>query len=138
MEKLLLILHLAVIATGTGMAFASYVNLRVAQGATAEGRSALAMVRNQTMRVGDIVVALIWASGLALFFGVRPEINAWFHAKIAFVILLTICHFMVRRTAAQLARTGDQTLLNRLEVFVSGVWLSALIVIALAVVAFEI
>jgi hypothetical protein len=36
-----------------------------------------------------------------------------------------------------MARTGDASLHGRLELFVSGVWLSALLAIVLAVLAFD-
>jgi uncharacterized membrane protein len=137
MEKLLLILHLIVIAVGTGMSFSNYVNLRVAASEAGERGAALANLRRQVMQIADVIVALIWATGLALLWGVRPEINSWFYIKIAFVLLLTIFHVMARRTAGQMARTGDLSLHGRLELFVSGVWISALFAIALAVIAFE-
>jgi hypothetical protein len=40
-------------------------------------------------------------------------------------------------TAGRMMRTGDQSLFARMELFVSGVWMSALFAIILAVLAFE-
>jgi hypothetical protein len=40
-------------------------------------------------------------------------------------------------TAGRMMRTGDQSLYPRMELFVSGVWMSALAAIILAVLAFE-
>jgi heme/copper-type cytochrome/quinol oxidase subunit 2 len=57
--------------------------------------------------------------------------------KIAVVVLLTIFHVVARRTARKMRRTGDTTLHGRVELLVSGVWISALTAIVLAVIAFE-
>jgi hypothetical protein len=54
-----------------------------------------------------------------------------------FVVLLTLCHGFARMTAGRMMRTGDQALYPRMELFVSGVWMSALAAIILAVLAFE-
>jgi uncharacterized membrane protein len=89
------------------------------------------------MQFADVVIASIWATGLALLWGVRPEINSWFYVKIAFVVLLTVLHFLARSTAGRMSRTGNTALHGRLELLVSGVWISAFFAIALAVVAFE-
>ena len=56
---------------------------------------------------------------------------------IGFVVLLTICHGLARMTAGKMLRTGDQSLYPRMELLVSGVWMSALAAITLAVLAFE-
>ena len=80
-----------------------------------------------------------WLTGIGLWWVLPPadQPNSWFMLKIGFVVLLTLCHGLARVTAARMARTGDQTLYPRLELLVSGVWLSALAAITLAVLAFE-
>ena len=65
------------------------------------------------------------------------EPNVWFVVKIAFVVLLTLSHGLARMTAGRMMRTGDTSLYARMELFVSGVWMSALAAIILAVLAFE-
>ncbi len=60
-----------------------------------------------------------------------------FVVKIGFVVLLTLCHGLARMTAGRMMRTGDASLYPRMELFVSGVWMSALAAIILAVLAFE-
>jgi uncharacterized membrane protein len=137
MEKLLLIAHLIFIAMGTGMSFSNFVNVRLAEGQTGDIAKGLALQRRTIAKIGDAVIALIWVSGLALLWTVAPETSSWFHAKIAFVLLLTVSHVMARRTGIELARGGNTALLARLELYAAGVWLSALAAILLAVVAFE-
>jgi len=136
----LLIFHLILIAMGTGMSFANLVNLRIAAGETGDRFAALALLRRQLARIADVVIALIWATGLGLAYllaSAGAQIwSGWFVAKLAFVALLTLCHGLVRMTAGRMARTGDRSLLPRLQATVAGVFGSALAAIALAVAAF--
>ena len=139
MKIILLIAHLIAIATGTGMSIANYINIRIAAGEKGDRREALAFLRYILGRVGDVVLLAIWITGIGLFYSLPPqdEPNSWFMVKIAFVVLLTICHGLARMTAGKMMRTGDQSLYPRMELLVSGVWMSALAAIILAVLAFE-
>jgi uncharacterized membrane protein len=140
MVQLLLAAHLILIAMGTGMSFSNLVNLRLAHRTTGEGFKALAAQRRMIAQIGDGVIALIWVTGIALLYATDSQAlasNGWFQAKLAFVILLTLNHFMARRTAGAMARTGDSSLLPRLQMFIAGVWLSAIVAICLAVLAFS-
>ena len=140
MHTVLLTAHLMAIAIGTGMSFANYINLRHAAGATGERAAALAALRRTFARTGDVIITLIWASGLALLWWWMaqggPAPSGWFHAKLAFVVLLTASHGLARYTSGRMARTGNTALLGRVELFVAGVWVSALASILLAVMAF--
>jgi len=138
MKTILLIAHLIAIATGTGMSIANYINIRIAAGEKGERREALAFLRRILARIADIVILAIWITGIGLWLNLPPaEPNSWFVVKIAFVVLLTLCHGFARMTAGRMMRTGDQSLYPRMELFVSGVWMSALAAIILAVLAFE-
>ena len=139
MKTILLIAHLIAIATGTGMSIANYINIRVAAGETGDRRAALAFLRRVLARIADIVILAIWITGIGLYTQLPPmdEPNVWFMVKLGFVVALTLCHGLARMTAGKMARSGDQTLYPRLELLVSGVWVSALAAIILAVLAFE-
>ena len=139
MKTILLIAHLIAIATGTGMSIANYINIRVAAGETGDRRAALAFLRRILARIADIVILAYWITGIGLYFNLLPTDapNIWFIVKIGFVVLLTVCHGLARMTAGKMLRTGDQSLYPRMELLVSGVWMSALAAITLAVLAFE-
>lgn len=139
MKIILLIAHLIAIATGTGMSIANYINIRIAAGEKGDRREALAFLRRILARIADVVILAIWITGIGLFFSLPPadEPNSWFIVKIGFVVLLTLCHGLARMTAGKMMRTGDQSLYPRMELLVSGVWMSALAAIILAVLAFE-
>ena len=140
MRTALLIAHIMAIAVGTGMSFGNYVNLRLAAGETGERAAALAGLRRTIGRIGDIIIVLIWASGLALLWlwmaQGSPAPGGWFYAKLGFVVVLTVCHGLARHASERMARTKNAALLGRIELFVAGVWLSALASIVLAVIAF--
>ena len=139
MKTILLIAHLIAIATGTGMSIANYINLRIASGEKGDRAAALAYLRRVLARIADIVIAAIWITGIGLWLNLpaTDEPNIWFAVKIGFVVLLTLSHGLARMTAGRMARTGDTSLYARMELFVSGVWMSALAAIILAVLAFE-
>lgn len=139
MKIILLIAHLIAIATGTGLSIANYINIRIAAGEKGDRREALTFLRRVLARIGDVVILAIWITGIGLFFSLPPqdEPNSWFIVKMGFVVLLTLCHGLARLTAGRMMRTGDQSLYPRMELFVSGVWMSALAAIILAVLAFN-
>jgi uncharacterized membrane protein len=139
METILLIAHLIAIATGTGMSIANYINIRIAAGEKGERREALGFLRRVLARIADVVILAIWITGIGLWLNLPAleEPNSWFVVKLAFVVLLTLCHGLARMTAGRMMRTGDASLYPRMELFVSGVWMSALAAIILAVLAFE-
>ena len=139
MKTILLIAHLIAIATGTGMSISNYVNLRFAAGETGDRAKALAGLRRVLARIADIVILAIWITGIGLFMQLpaMDEPNVWLMVKLGFVVLLTLCHGLARMTAGRMMRTGDTSLYPRLELLVSGVWISALAAIILAVLAFE-
>lgn len=139
MKTILLIAHLIAIATGTGMSIANYINIRIASGEKGERREALAYLRSILAQIADIVIAAIWITGIGLWLALPPadEPNIWFVVKIGFVLLLTLSHGLARMTAGRMMRTGDHTLCAKVELYTSGVWMSALAAIILAVLAFE-
>jgi uncharacterized membrane protein SirB2 len=140
-RTVLLIAHLMAIAVGTGMSLGNYVNLRHAASEAGDRAAALAGLRRTIGRIGDVVILLIWASGLALLWAWMAQgasaPGGWFHAKLAFVVLLTVCHGLARHTSGRMAKSGNAALLGRVELFVAGVWISALASILLAVLAFN-
>lgn len=138
MKTILLIAHLIAIATGTGMSIANYINIRIASGEKGERRAALAYLRSILARIADIVIAAIWITGIGLWLNLPPvdEPNIWFVVKIGFVLLLTLSHGLARMTAGRMMRTGDHMLCAKVELYTSGVWMSALAAIILAVLAF--
>lgn len=139
MRIILLIAHLFAIATGTGMSIANYVNIRIASGEKGDRRAALVYLRRVLARFADVVLAMVWITGLALWWSMSPdrEPNSWVQVLVFFAITMTVCHVLARMTAGKMIRTGDDSLYPRMELLVSGVWISQLLAIIFAVLAFE-
>ena len=141
MKEILLIAHLLLIATGTGMSFANFQNVRYSHGLEGEAARALQGLRRIMGSFGDIIIAGIWFTGILLVWQLKAEgqgdFSGWFYVKLGLVVLLTLCHGLARRTGGTIGRTGDFGLLGRLELYIAGLWLSASLAIIVAVVAFE-
>jgi uncharacterized membrane protein len=136
MRDFLLAAHLILIALGTGMGFSQLVNIALAKSQSGDMARGLGLQRRAITKIADSVIALIWVSGLALYVNLGGVESGWFHAKLAFVVILTASHFMARRTGGEMMRTGNAALLGKLNLFVAGVFGSAVIAIILAVLAF--
>jgi uncharacterized membrane protein len=137
-HQALLALHLIFIATGLGMSFSNFINTRLSLGKTGDMAKGLGLQRRAVAQIGDGVIAGIWITGLALWsmLGMASP-NGWFHTKLAFVVLLTVSHILARRTGGVMLREGKAELMPRLSLFIGGVWISAIIAVVLAVLAFE-
>ncbi len=140
MHEILRMAHLIAIAMATGMAMSHYVMLRASAGNDGEGGRALALARRTLGDFTTMIIVFVWITGLTLLwsqFGQADrEVAAWFYAKLLFVGILTAAHIMQRVTAARVPadqREGRQ----KIEGWVSIVWLAALIAICLAVVSFS-
>ncbi len=138
LHQLLLSLHLIFIASGVGLSFSNFINARLSLGTSGDVAKGLALQRRWVSRIGDGVIAGIWITGAALLSARGMEgLNSWFHAKLAFVVLLTLSHIMARRTGGKMMRSGNAVLLPRLSLYILGVWISAMMAVVLAVLAFE-
>lgn len=138
-HQLLLFLHLLVIATGIGFSLSNFINVLLALKGQPETGKGLALHRMTIARLGDVVIALIWVTGLAALWmrGGMEGLGASFHAKLGFVVLLTLAHGFGRYTAGQIRRTGNMGLLPRLGTAGFAVWASAVAALALAIVTFS-
>ena len=139
MKIILLIAHLIAIAAGTGMSISNYINIRIAAGEKGDRRASLVYLRRTLARIADVVLLAVWITGLGLWAILPPseEPNSWMHLLLAVAVFMTFCHIMARITAGRMAVTGNDLLYPRMELFVSGVWMSQLAAIILAVLAFE-
>ena len=140
----LLALHIYALALGTGFSAANLVNLRLAPVVDDPGRAALARLRLALGRIGDGIVALIWLTGVGLaarYLGTGAEgaaaLPPAFHAKMLFVLALTLCHAGSRWLAGQVLRKGRRELMPWIFRCTLGTHISAVAAIALAVASFR-
>jgi uncharacterized membrane protein len=138
MLTFMLIMHLAFMGLCIGLSCSNFVNTRLTAGKTDDVAEGLGLQRRTIASIGDTVITLIWLSGfLLLQLRGWEGLNVWFHAKIAFAVLLTLSHIMARRTGAEMMRSGNGALLPRVSFYIAGVLVSALAALALAVIAFK-
>jgi uncharacterized membrane protein len=134
----LVTLHLIVIALGIGLTASNFINTKLALGNGPEFAKGLGLQRHTISRFGDGVIALIWVTGLLLLWmGGAEGLTAAFHAKMLFVVLLTLLHGMARATGGKMRRSGNLDKLPLLSNVVLGGWLSAVAALICAVLAFQ-
>ncbi len=137
-HQALLIFHLLVIALGIGFSTSNFINTRLALGNEGHVQKGLALHRMTIARWGDGIIALIWLSGgLLLWMRGMEGLPGAFHAKMLFVVLLTIFHGLTRATGGKMQREKNMALLPRLSLFVGGVAICAIIALVCAVLAFD-
>jgi uncharacterized membrane protein len=137
-HQFLLALHLLVIALGIGFTASNFINARLALGQTGDMAKGLGLHRATIARFGDVVIALIWITGGLLIWqrGGMAGLPPAFHVKLLFVILLTVFHGLGRMTAGKMRREGNMAALPRLGWFILGGWVSAVVALVCAVLAF--
>ncbi len=134
----MLIMHLAFMGLGIGLSCSNFVNARLCVGQTGDIAKGLGLQRRAIASIGNTVITAIWLSGFLLLQMRGWEgLNGWFHAKMAFAVLLTLGQIMAGRTGAEMMRSGKDALLLRLTLYLGAVLVSALAALALAVVAFN-
>ena len=136
MRQLLLAAHLILIAMGTGMSFSQLVNISLAKSQSGDIAKGLGLQRRTITRIADGVIALIWISGLALYAMIGSVDSVWFYAKLFFAVALTASHLLARHTGGEMMRSGNAALLGTLNLYVAGVFGSAVAAIVFAVLAF--
>jgi len=140
----LLALHLVALAMGTGMSFSNFISFQVARAMDDSRKQALAAQRATLGRIGDLVIAAIWLTGLALTWrmlagntGAATAMPGAFHLKMLFVLTLTGCHATSRWAGVQIMRHGRKELLPLARNCTLGVFASAVLSIILALAAFH-
>jgi uncharacterized membrane protein len=136
----LLVVHLLAMAMGLSVTFGHLVLKGLLAKGSAQDRVVLNRFVPGISRTGHIGLALLWATGLAMFFtkwsGIGFGSMPWtFHAKLTAVVALTIVVLYVR-TQAPRAASGDAAAQSRIERIAPIASLAALLAVILAVVTF--
>ena len=131
-------LHLLVIALGIGFSVSNFINTRLALANGPDFAKGLALHRRTIARFGDAVIALIWITGLLLVWLNWPlPTGSAFHAKMIFVILLTLLHGYGRSLGEKMRREASMANLPKLSGVIGGVAMSATAALLCAVLAFS-
>jgi uncharacterized membrane protein len=134
----LIAFHLLAIALGIGFSTSNFINTRLALGQGAEFAKGLALHRRTIARFGDGVIALIWLTGGLLLWANGPLApSAAFHAKLLFVVLLTLLHGYGRSLGERMRREASMAQLPKLSLVIGGVAICAVTALVCAELAFR-
>ena len=136
-QLIVVILHVFVIALGVGLSFSNFINTRLALTQGADVAKGLALQRRTIARIADGVIALIWVTGLLLLWmrGMQG-LPGSFHAKLLFVVLLTLFHGLTRALGEKMRRENNTTMMPRLSLLIGCGFASAVVALVLAVITF--
>jgi hypothetical protein len=82
-------------------------------------------------------LVILWATGiLMLFFNGPSVLSALFWLKIFFVVVATVLNGLTHKTYADMRRTGDAALAQRLMIFGPASGASVVLAVLVAVYAF--
>jgi uncharacterized membrane protein len=138
LQTILVFLHLLVIALGIGFSTSNFINTRLALGQGADFAKGLALHRRTIGRFGDAVIALIWITGLILLSQRGWQVSSpAFHAKLMFVVLLTLLHGYGRSLGERMRREGKLDSLPRLSLIIGATAASAILALLCAEIAFR-
>jgi hypothetical protein len=139
--KLLLILHFFGLAMGLSVGLSNMVMMALISKASGPDQAVLSRFPPAMMRVGDIGLSLLWASGLAMLFtryGGFAGLSAFgwtLHVKLTAVVILTglvgYMHGLIRK-----ARNGDKAAAAMLPKIGRVAFLMAVTAIVFAVATF--
>jgi len=142
MNTILLILHLLGFGAGFAVSVGNNVVMMLAAKAPPQEAAGLRRFPPFMTRVGDVGLALLWITGVALLwtkYGGADGIAAlpWpFWAKIICVILLTALVGLIHMTVARIQR-GDMSVAARMPIFGRVGAVLLLLIVIFAVMAFD-
>jgi uncharacterized membrane protein len=139
LNRLLLVLHFLGMAMGLAVPLSNLVLGPILARATPEERAVLARFPPRMVRVGDIGLVLLWASGVTLMFTKWGgfEFMPWqFHVKLTAVVLLTLTVGYLHSLMGK-ARRGNAAAAARMPVAGRIALLLALTAVVFAVLTFD-
>jgi hypothetical protein len=139
LNQILLILHLLGMSMGLAVSFSSMVMQGLIAKASASEGSVLARFMPLMTRVGDVGLALLWTTGLAMVFTKWNGFAAlpWqFHVKLTAVVILTLLVGYIHMLMPK-ARTGDTAAAARIPIVGRVAFLAALTAVIFAVLTFD-
>ena len=142
MNTILLILHFLGFGAGFAVSVGNNVAMMLAAKAPPQEAAGLRRFPPFMTRVGDIGLALLWITGIALLwtkYGGADGIAAlpWaFWAKIICVVILTALVGLIHATVAKMNR-GDMSVAGRMPVIGKIGAILLLLILVFAVMAFE-
>jgi hypothetical protein len=142
LTRILLFLHFLGLTMGLSTSFAMMVMTGLINKAAPSERPVLGRFPPAMSRIGTIGISLLWVSGLGMLltkwggFGNLGNMPWQFHVKLTLVAILTGVIGYLHALEKQ-ARTGDASVVARIQAAGKVVFVLALTIVALAVLSFD-
>lgn len=131
-----LFLHFCGLMLGAAGGFAGGLVMLRARSAPADQAATLRALGWPLAMMGATGLVVLWATGILMIFFTAPSLPGLFWAKILFVVVLTVLSGLTHKTYADIRRTGDMGLMQRLSVLGPASGATLLLIVLLAVYAF--
>jgi hypothetical protein len=131
-----LFLHFCGLMLGAAGSFAGGLVMLRARSAPADQAETLRALGWPLAMMGATGLVILWATGILMIFFTAPSLPSLFWAKILFVVVLTVLSGLIHKTYADIRRTGDMGLVQRLFVLGPASGATLLLIVLLAVYAF--
>ncbi len=136
MHGFILFLHLVGLMLGAAGGFGAVLVMIRARSAPDDQAQVLRTLGWPLAMMSGAGLVVLWATGILMLFFTAPSLPSIFWAKIVFVVVLTVLNGLVHKTYADMRRTGDVGLMQRLYVLGPASGATLLLVVLLAVYAF--
>jgi len=135
----ILFLHFVGLMLGAAGGFAAGFVMIKAQSAPADQAATLRGLGWPFAMMAGSGLVVLWITGIILVFGKGGlgAMSALFWWKIVFVVIATVLNGLTHRTFAQMRRTGDASLAQRLMIYGPASSASVLLAVLLAAYAFN-
>jgi hypothetical protein len=137
MHGFILFLHFCGLMLGAAGSFAGGLAMLRARSAPADQAQTLRALGWPLAMMGATGLVVLWATGILMIFFTAPSLPSVFWAKILFVVVLTVLNGLMHKTYADIRRTGDMGLVQRLYVLGPASGITLLLIVLLAVYAFS-
>ncbi len=137
MHGFILFLHFVGLMLGAAGGFASALVMIRARSAPEDQVQTLRALGWPLAMMSGTGLAVLWATGILMIFMFAPSLSTLFWAKIVFVVILTVLNGLIHKTYADIRRTGDTGLVQRLFALGPASGALLLLVVLLAVYAFN-
>ena len=136
MHGFILFLHLVGLMLGAAGGFGAALVMIRARSAPDDQAQALRTLGWPLAMMSGAGLVVLWATGILMLFFTAPSLPSIFWAKILFVVVLTVLSGLIHKTYADIRRTGDMGLMQRLYVLGPASSATLLLIVLLAVYAF--
>ncbi len=137
MHGFILFLHFVGLMLGAAGGFASALVMIRARSAPEDQAQTMRTLGWPLAMMSATGLVVLWATGILMIFTSAPTLPVLFWAKILFVVVLTVLSGLIHKTYADIRRTGDTALVQRLYALGPASGVILLLIVLLAVYAFD-